>query len=508
MTRIAIAVIVGILIGNWWGAALQQWLLLVVDFLLIAACLIAERSQNIRISIVFVYLLSFFFGVTIVTRQNKLLGNPFPGNKDLCYEAVVVDEPRVRGRTLQCDLAVTSVEGRQLHKPVKIKAAVVCDTVTKSYKSLHPGSGIMAVSGIKPLVNYYLGSNFDYVRWLRCHGFVAQTLVYYDKWQFARVPLSQLSFAERIRLKALLFRSRLMGWLFDGSDDNEQQAVISAMALGDKHGLSRATRDVYSVTGASHVLALSGLHMGIIFSILMLFMRRWRFLWLTQLLLLSAIWMFAFIVGLGTSVVRSAVMLSVYSLCVVARRDKASLSTLAFAALCLIVSNPLCLWDLGFQMSFFSVLSIILLYSKLYGLFEVDNPLLRKIWGMAVVSLVAQMGTAPLTAFYFGRFSCYFIFTNFLVVPAAMVIIYGVALAVCVYPFPMLTHCIMFIEYKIVGWLDSVLGWISSLPGASVENITINKWQLTLLYFMLAIFCYLVTFVSRRRKKRKPDDLF
>lgn len=287
-------------------------------------------------------------------------------------------------------------------------------------------------------------------------------------------------------------------------DDGQRQAVVAAMVLGDKHALSRETKDVYSATGASHVLALSGLHLGIIYAMLTLLFGRWRRGWLAQALTLVAVWSYVFVVGMGASVVRSAVMLTIYSLCLVARRDKAQVNTLAFAALCLLAANPLYLWDMGFQMSFFAVLAIAVYYRPLYRLLPLRCKAAKALWGMAVLSLSAQIGTAPLVAYYFGRFSCYFLLTNFIVVPAATAIIYGTA-AMLVNPLPSLAALLTSGLGSVVGWLNGALGCMAALPGASISGIRMNTLQLYLIYIIIICVSVAVAYAGKAKGLEKLD---
>ena len=129
-------------------------------------------------------------------------------------------------------------------------------------------------------------------------------------------------------------------------------------------------------------------------------------------------------------------MITVYSVVRLLNRDRSSLNTLALTAIILLVLHPQNLWDVGFQLSFMAVLSIILFAPTLYGLFSYEQLqhhwLLRWAWTLITVSVAAQLGTAPLVAYYFGRFSCYFLLSNFIVIPCATIILYtAVLLFVC-----------------------------------------------------------------------------
>lgn len=510
LLRVAVALVLGIVVGDTLAYGVEAWVWLAVAAALLLLVLVAGRRMPCAQSAL-VLIVASFVGAALASRAIRQTDFPFSEDEPVHYEAVVADEPKVRGKILQCDLLLTSVGGKPLGRPFSVKAAILRDTTTGDWRRLRVGSGIEAWSVMQPLENYQKGGNFDYVRWLRVRGFRAQTFVFYADWIARSVSMRSLPRLDRMRIKALRMRRKLVdkiagqvGAMSAEQGDSQQQAVIAAMVLGDKHALSRETRDAYSVSGASHVLALSGLHLGIIYAMLTLLFGRWRRVWLSQALVQVAVWAYVLLVGMGASVMRAAVMLTIYSLCLVARRDKAQINTLAFAAMCLLVVNPLCLWDVGFQMSFMAVLAIVIYYRPLYHLLPMRHKLAKWAWGMAVVSLTAQIGTAPLVAYYFGRFSCYFLVTNFIVVPTATAIIYG-AVALLLSPFPwldsFLAHCLA----VVAGWLNGALGWMAGLPGACIDNIHINTLQLFLVYVVIAGVTVAVAYIGKVNSMEKLD---
>jgi competence protein ComEC len=309
--------------------------------------------------------------------------------------------------------------------------------------------------------------------------------------------LARLSRLDRVRLSFLRQRSHLLERLRDGADDLDAYAVVAAMTLGDKSALTRDVKDVYSVTGGSHVLALSGLHLGIIYTLLSLLVvgRRWHAV--SQLLLVVGIWAFVLLVGMPVSVVRSAVMLTVYALLSLGHRGRMSVNVLAFTAVILLMFSPLSLFDVGFQMSFMAVFSILLwmpladrVFSEAY---LQRHRVVRWGWSMIAVSFAAQMGVAPLVAYYFGRFSTYFLLTNFIVLPAASLILYLTPVVLLV---PSLAYLLLYIA----GWLNRILAWVASLPGASIDHLHPSVIQVTMAYVVIAALWLLVQRVGRIRR--------
>jgi len=322
-------------------------------------------------------------------------------------------------------------------------------------------------------------------------GFVSR-----HDWQRGGDGYRQMGRVQRVRLQFLRWRHNLLERYRQTPMEDEAYAVLAAMTLGDKSALTRELRETYSVTGASHVLALSGLHLGIIFMLLNgLTLGRRRF-WLSQVVIVLCIWAFAFLTGLPPSMVRSATMLSIYAVFSVGGRGRASLNLLCFAAMIILLADPASLFDVGFQLSFMAVLSILLFLPLIEVFWPVKHWLLRWVRSMVGVSVAAQLGVAPLIAFYFGRFSTYFLLTNFIVIPVVTVILYG---ALSVVLFPSLGIWLA----AIVRLLNKALGWIAQMPYASIEDLHPSVLQVVLMY-VVVLLIYLIT--SRLANARCHSD--
>lgn len=165
--------------------------------------------------------------------------------------------------------------------------------------------------------------------------------------------------------------------------------------------------------------------------------------------------------------------------------------------------QPLELWDVGFQLSFLAVLAILVFYPTFFHLLTLSHPVSRWIWGMACVSLAAQLGTAPLVAYYFGRFSCYFLLTNFIVIPLATFILYSAVLFFLCSPLPFLQQLPATLLTVLSQLMNDFLGRIARLPGASIEGLQPSVLQLSLLYLLIAsvsVIVYTLQKVSRLHK--------
>ena len=479
LLKITVSLIAGIVVGQY--VAVNVWWLLTALFTALMVALMLwqhELWQSVAIVLCFVCL-----GWLVMQRQKDSLRLAWPAC-EVCYEAVVISEPIEKTKTMAVDILLTQ-SGR------KLKAYLYKD---QRSRSLQIGDGLCIQSRIQPNDDWHQGT-FDYRRYLETHGFTGRTFVASWKWQKTVISLSGLSRLERTRLFFLQLRSRLLAKFMGMAAERDAQSVVAAMVLGDKSALTQDLKEVYAVTGASHVLALSGLHLGIVYCLLSLLLGgRKLFTMHCSLLTILGIWTYVFLVGMPISVVRSALMLSLYALLSLSHRDKMSVNTLAFAAIVLLLANPLSLFDVGFQMSFMAVLSILVWVPLLMGVFPADYLLshlfLHWLWSMVAVSLAAQMGVAPLIVYYFGRFSTWFLLTNFIVIPAATLVLWLAPFALLFLP---LSHLLLYI----VTLLNAVLTRLAALPFASIDGFHPTLLQVTMAYVILIALYLLIIRLCR-----------
>ncbi len=498
LLRIAAFMALGMFLGYEAHGLISQELALSLFVLSVIVALIVRRHDILQG--VVICIASLFLGCVLMVRHLQSICNPLPVG-DVTYEGVVASVPQERGKVLRFDLWMFG-EGNGVRK---VKASLLKDTLSQKFLRLHVGDGLVATSSLDEPQNYYK-SRFDYPLYLRCHGFTATTLIFPDSWRKAAVSLERLSYVDRTMLSAMRFRQATLQKYFSKGLDDEEMAVAVAMALGDKSRLTNDLRDVYSISGASHVLALSGLHLGIIYILLSLLVGSKRLGAVREMLIILGIWSYAVFTGLSPSVVRASTMITIYAVIGVMRRDRMSLNALAFTAIIMLMINPLCLYDVGFQMSFMAVFSILVYYQPIYHListkFLMNNKVLKWAWAMVVVSCAAQLGVAPLTAYYFGRFSCYFLLTNFVVIPLATVILYLTALMLVASLWPAVMPWMAKALAAIVGLQTTLVKWVSHLPGASIEGISMNRLQLLLVYVIIASLSVVAYYFTRGIRRR------
>ena len=320
----------------------------------------------------------------------------------------------------------------------------------------------------------------------------------------------------------------------------DENAVVNAMALGDKSGISPQLKYVYSQTGASYVLALSGMHLTIIYFILSWVVMRtmlWLYvvpelLWeklpvenntrlrriikmflrlqpseqlyrnIISFVILLIIWLYVILVGMSPSVVRSAVMLSIYGISRMLFRKHDVITVLALTAFLTLMISPLSLFDVGFQMSYLAVLGIgvympylmQLVYKKDYNWSEDSSTsmlskILLWVYGSLALSFSAQVMVMPLVAYYFHSLPCYGLLSSLVVSVTAMIIVglSFVFLTSLFLPFTLVSEALAYMLSAVARFQNVFLEHVTALPYSVIADVNINIWQLLIIYVI--IFC-------------------
>lgn len=211
-----------------------------------------------------------------------------------------------------------------------------------------------------------------------------------------------------------------------------EKSVLATLTIGYREAMDRDVRRRFSATGVAHILSVSGFHVAIVCGFLSFFCsffpRNLFFNGLKYLLTMGVLWLFVVVTGLAASAVRAGLMLTLYLTGRLLRRKTDRYNTLAASAFCMLVYEPLYLFDIGFQLSYLAVFSILYLQPRFNRLIEVRNPLLATPWSWIGVTLAAQAGTTLLCVHYFSQFPVVFLFTNLpltllatLLIPAGLV---------------------------------------------------------------------------------------
>jgi competence protein ComEC len=270
----------------------------------------------------------------------------------------------------------------------------------------------------------------------------------------------------------------------------KEQGLAEALLIGYKDDLDKNLVQSYTNTGVVHVIAISGLHLGLIYWLLVrLFapLRKKKISkWMSPIMIIAGLWLFSFIAGAQPSVLRSAVMFTCIVLAESFSRKTSIYNSLAFSAFVLLCVNPFWLWDIGFQLSYSAVLSIVIFMKPVYSCFYIKNKIFDSIWKLNAVSIAAQLLTTPFSLYHFHQFPTYFILSNLIAVPLSSIIVLGEIFlcAASIVPF------IGFVSGKILSWLISLMNAyierVESLPFSLWEGLQINFVQAVLIILLIA----------------------
>ena len=305
------------------------------------------------------------------------------------------------------------------------------------------------------------------------------------------------------RLKQLAYnlRNKLLNIYAKAGIEAENLAVLSALTMGYKDLLDQETRRVFAASGAMHILAVSGLHVGILFSTLSLFLfflsRIKKGKIIKSAILIAFLWFYAFFTGLSPSVVRASLMFSLVVVGMSFSRSTNIYNTLSASAFVILMVNPMLLTNIGFQLSYFAVLSIVFFYPYIYKLAYVKNRLLNKVWVLIAVSLSAQIGTFPLSLFYFSQFPNYFLFTNLYAIPLAFIILYLAIALILFSPIPFIFQGLSWLLNNSLTALNYLTSLTESLPYSTSTALSITAPQL--LALSLTILLVAIYLESKRR---------
>lgn len=277
--------------------------------------------------------------------------------------------------------------------------------------------------------------------------------------------------------------------------DYQANQVAKALLLGQKKNMEKDLSEAYASTGAMHILAVSGLHVGIVYGFFFLFVKPFRLsvgkriLYLSFLILI--IWGYALLTGMSPSVMRAATMFSLMALAQMNSRSPSIFNAIALSALILLVFDPFLIYAVGFQLSYMALLGILLFQPLIVGIWLPKNRIVEYAWQISSVGIAAQLATFPISVYYFHMFPTYFILSNLIAIPGAFLIMsIGVPFMV-VAKVPYLSDALAWMVEKLILLLNHLIFTVQHLPMAKISNLHIDPVSIWFYWFVLGILLLL-----------------
>jgi competence protein ComEC len=347
------------------------------------------------------------------------------------------------------------------------------------------GSQLIIHKNLQYISNSGNPGGFDYRQYCAFQNMYHQVFLQREDFQLSAV-------SHRNIFTDGLFRARnnVLSVLKKYIPGEKEIGVAEALLIGYRNDLDKTLVQSYSNTGVVHIIAISGLHLGMIYGLLILLLKpirkkKWS-RWLKPLIILIVLWVFSLLTGAAASILRSAVMFSFIVIGESLSRRSNIYNTLAASAFCLLLYNPLFLWDVGFLLSYTAVLSIVLFMKPIYQWFYIENKLLRTIWQLNAVTLSAQVLTLPLILFYFHQFPNLFLFANFIAVPLSGFILYGELVLLICATIPVFNSITGKIVSFLIAQMNGYIERTSSLPFSVTDNILVSIPQTIALYLFIS----------------------
>jgi len=440
------------------------------------------------------YLLLFFAGICLVQARPQQSAIPL-GEKVFC-RFVVTDNPKINEKSIGLSVKINafSVDGEKWEK-CKEKSIVY---VSKNDNvNISAGDEMLCKAVFNEINSIRNPEEFNYKEYLAMRKIFSSSFINTN--DIAKIDSAQISVYKKAVLNIQDYAHNALSQAGLG---NDELSVAIALLIGNKQYLDDDLRQAYVSSGTIHVLAVSGLHVGIIFmilSFLLQFMNRNNKTRIAKgFIILLSLWAYASIAGLAPSICRAALMFSVFVVADMTGRTKNTYNNIAFSCFVLTIINPLIIFDVGFQLSYSAVLGIVFFQPKFMKLLESRSKLVNAITGCLTVTLAAQLATLPIILYTYKLFPIYFLISNLIIVPIIPFVMYLGLMTITTSAIISWTSLIFEIFGVIfnlsIKSMNFFVKTIESLPGSVADGIYINSAQCLMLcacvLFLALIFAF------------------
>ncbi|MBS1933377.1 MAG: ComEC family competence protein, partial [Bacteroidetes bacterium] len=355
----------------------------------------------------------------------------------------------------------------------------------KSLPKLDYGSQIVFSRSLTAIKNSGNPGAFDYKQYCAFQGIYHQ--VFLKKGEFVILPEKNENIIKRFLFSAQQKTVNIFQRFIPG---NKERGFAEALLIGYKDDLDKDLVQSYTNTGVVHIIAISGMQLALIYGFLMIIFTpfsKFRFIkFLKPVTIIITLWLFSLMSGASASVLRAAVMLTSIVIGESFSKKTSIYNTLSASAFLLLCYNPYWLWDVGFQLSYTAVLSIVIFMKPIYHLLYTKNKTLDFIWQLTSVTLAAQILTTPISIFHFHQFPNYFLLTNLIAVPLSSIILFGEIFLCAVSFIPAVAKFTGTILNKLIWLLNSFIEHMETMPKSILDNLQVTIFQTIFIYISIA----------------------
>lgn len=501
--RFLLPFIFGILAASYFFIYIKLTLAISLLLIIVSISLHFYTRKKINRKLIqlnsFILLVLVFIGGILISFFHNQIHSPKHFSKTTfanAYLVRVASNPSIKTKSISLEVNVLSVIDSNKVKP-SIGKAQLFIALDSASRQIRYGDELLIANNLQEILEPANPFQFDFKKYYKSKNIFHNGFIQQDGWEHT----SKRSGNSLLKLGYTL-QNNLQRQFTQYFNDEKVRGIAQAIVFGYKEELDDEAMEAFSRTGTIHVLAVSGLHVGIIFImlsyILLLKNSKGKSLAIKSVIVLLVLFMYCLITGFSPSVSRASIMFGLVLLGKVFLRQASIYNTLSFACLVLLISNPNNLFNVGFQFSFLAVFGIVYYKDGFRRLFPTSSWLGDKIITLMAVSVAAQITTFPLGLYYFHQYPNLFMFSNLIVIPCITVILYGgIFFALFSYLSSFVGAFLAEVVSLYIRFIANAVGYIQNLPFAFFENVYISFEQLICIY----LFIFSLTFIWINRWK-------
>ena len=501
LLKIILPIVAGILMFDILSIPFQTILMICIALLilLLISHFTVTNYLSRTINATIVFLLVFFIGGLMIT--NRKLTNQdkhFSLYKSEFAKAIISKPLEVKDKSYKTVLEIVQLidsNNQVTNTKGKLLVYIQKDSLLSE---LEIGDEVLFKLNSKPVEEPKNPGEFDYKNYLQHKSVFQQQYI-------AANTITKIHKHQSLHIKRVSdnIGKYVQSILKEYIPEKENFALADGILLGHRADIDVELYNAFAYTGILHILSVSGLHVGIIYGMLLFLLsfikdKNKKIKIAKFFFIFCFIWLFAFVTGLSAACVRAAILFSLLNYGKLNKEHVSNLNLLAGSALLQILIDPNNVFDIGFQLSYLAMAGLFIFYKPIYALYYHPNKIIDWTWQLWSASIAAQCFTVPLSIYYFGNFPTYFLFANIFAIPLSAVILW---LSIALIPLSFIT-----VLAKLTGLLNSLVisvfiqltYFFSNLPFGKIYNLYISKWQLLILF--IAIIC-LTFFIIHRKSK-------
>lgn len=407
----------------------------------------------------------------------------------------IANDPEPRDNNVRCIAEITAVLEDSVWHATDAKTMLYVKRNAQS-EQLKYGDELLVMGGVLSPIPPMNPGEFDYAGWLNKKG-IAFVCFAREEWE-----VKGHSEPSWLKARALQIRNYFRERMVEAGLSGQELAVSEALLLGQSSEIDPQLLASYSASGTLHVLSVSGMHVALVFVVLLKLLapleKKKKGKWLSFAIQFLVIWFYAFMTGMSPSVLRSVTMLSVIIAGKIINRKSHLLNTLAASAIILLIADPMLCEDAGFLLSYCAVAGIVIVQPMIEQWWKPQSKIVQPLWSLISVTIAAQIFTFPLGLYFFQQFPTWFILTNLVIIPLSTICLYAGLIFLAISWWKWLAALFAVVFGFLISLLNGAVSYTEFLPAAVVHTSGWNIFELILLYVLIAAILLLFRVRAKR----------